>query len=261
MSLLCCPRGLSFTTDRIYSPSVSPKPQDKDSTTFHTFLVTREDGSRIYGTALTFFEVRREKIDDGTVGRKIWFLTASMLFIGRAGLNRIKLDKNKGSQAPQYQLRYPSYFPFYPLHSPLLLFAFPSSPSSSSFFVITSGRRRKCGSVLSAPRCRLFTRCIWPSWRTRRAKLFTTTSTLLPNERRRRRWADAAEDRAGRTPLQRRRRHPSLISSLETSNQISTTSANCWVGENYRYPPITEGAEIKEEKYPKSLRTSCYTFL
>ena len=57
VSLLCCPRGLSFTTDRIYSPSVSPKPQDKDSTFFHTFLVTREDGSRIYGTAFTFYEV------------------------------------------------------------------------------------------------------------------------------------------------------------------------------------------------------------
>ena len=42
---LCMPRGLSFKTQR-----------DKRLNRFHTFLITREDGSRIYGSALTFYE-------------------------------------------------------------------------------------------------------------------------------------------------------------------------------------------------------------
>ena len=85
VALLCCPRGLSFTTDRVYSPSVSPKPQDKDSTSFHTFLVTREDGSRIYGSALTFYEVNvqlgRSLTKTFYIDLQIWFVSFIHSFI------------------------------------------------------------------------------------------------------------------------------------------------------------------------------------
>ncbi|XP_005108265.1 DENN domain-containing protein 5B isoform X2 [Aplysia californica] len=45
IGMLCLPRGLSFKTQR---DSRQPK--------FHSFLITREDGSRSYGSALVFYE-------------------------------------------------------------------------------------------------------------------------------------------------------------------------------------------------------------
>lgn len=44
--LLCLPRGLLFAKE-----GHVPEPQ------FHSFLVTKEDGSRVYGSALTFYEL------------------------------------------------------------------------------------------------------------------------------------------------------------------------------------------------------------
>ncbi|XP_032804974.1 DENN domain-containing protein 5B-like isoform X2 [Petromyzon marinus] len=52
VGMLCMPRGLSFRTQA-----------DRRDPEFHSFLITREDGSRTYGFALTFFEeVRSEPI-------------------------------------------------------------------------------------------------------------------------------------------------------------------------------------------------------
>ncbi|XP_076445285.1 DENN domain-containing protein 5B-like isoform X3 [Babylonia areolata] len=45
VGMLCMPRGLSFKTQR-----------DKRLNCFHSFLITREDGSHVYGSALVFFE-------------------------------------------------------------------------------------------------------------------------------------------------------------------------------------------------------------
>ena len=49
---LCHPRGLKFRTQNDHRPA-----------TFHTYLITREDGSRNYGAALTFFE----KVEDAQI--------------------------------------------------------------------------------------------------------------------------------------------------------------------------------------------------
>lgn len=49
---LCLPQGLQFRTQK---HSVAPK--------FHSFVITREDGSRTYGASYVFFEeVRNKKI-------------------------------------------------------------------------------------------------------------------------------------------------------------------------------------------------------
>ncbi|XP_070189297.1 DENN domain-containing protein 5B-like isoform X2 [Littorina saxatilis] len=45
VGMLCMPRGLSFKTQR-----------DKRINSFHSFIITREDGSRCHGAALVFFE-------------------------------------------------------------------------------------------------------------------------------------------------------------------------------------------------------------
>ncbi|KAG7277641.1 hypothetical protein CRUP_025326 [Coryphaenoides rupestris] len=45
VNMLCMPRGLSFRTQA-----------DHRDTSFHSFLITREDGSRCYGFVLTFYE-------------------------------------------------------------------------------------------------------------------------------------------------------------------------------------------------------------
>ncbi|XP_078000435.1 DENN domain-containing protein 5B-like [Glandiceps talaboti] len=50
VGMLCMPKGLSFSTEE----------QNKECR-YHTFLITREDGSRIYGAALTFYEEVRNK--------------------------------------------------------------------------------------------------------------------------------------------------------------------------------------------------------
>ena len=51
MLQLCHPRGLSFRTQKYGGP--------RDAQ-FHSFIITREDGSRLYGASLTF----DERIDD-----------------------------------------------------------------------------------------------------------------------------------------------------------------------------------------------------
>lgn len=45
LSKLCHPRGLNFRTQR-----------DNHEPAFHSFLITREDGTRAYGAALTMYE-------------------------------------------------------------------------------------------------------------------------------------------------------------------------------------------------------------
>ncbi|XP_070536511.1 DENN domain-containing protein 5B-like isoform X2 [Ptychodera flava] len=45
VGMLCMPKGLSFRTEK-----------DNREPKFHSFLITREDGSRTYGSALTFYE-------------------------------------------------------------------------------------------------------------------------------------------------------------------------------------------------------------
>ena len=49
---LCHPRGLKFRTRHEQRPA-----------SFHTFLITREDGSKSYGAALTFYE----QVDDSKI--------------------------------------------------------------------------------------------------------------------------------------------------------------------------------------------------
>ncbi|XP_022250655.1 DENN domain-containing protein 5A-like isoform X3 [Limulus polyphemus] len=50
VGMLCHPRGLSFRTQRhTHSPS------------FHSFIITREDGTRTYGHTLTFYEEVRDR--------------------------------------------------------------------------------------------------------------------------------------------------------------------------------------------------------
>jgi hypothetical protein len=51
---LCLPRGLRFCTQR-------DVPKDAE---FHTFLLTREDGSRVDGCALVFYEKVISSVDD-----------------------------------------------------------------------------------------------------------------------------------------------------------------------------------------------------
>ncbi|KAI8506705.1 DENN domain-containing protein 5B, partial [Branchiostoma belcheri] len=45
VGMLCLPKGLSFRTEN-----------EKRETRFHSFIITREDGSRTYGTSFTFYE-------------------------------------------------------------------------------------------------------------------------------------------------------------------------------------------------------------
>lgn len=47
---LCMPQGLGFCTQK-----ESKRPR------FHSFLITKEDGARIFGSALTFYEEVRDK--------------------------------------------------------------------------------------------------------------------------------------------------------------------------------------------------------
>lgn len=49
---LCLPSGLKFRTQK---HSVTQAP------TFHSFLITREDGKRCYGFSLTFYEEVRNR--------------------------------------------------------------------------------------------------------------------------------------------------------------------------------------------------------
>ncbi|XP_062591504.1 DENN domain-containing protein 5A-like, partial [Saccostrea cucullata] len=50
VGMLCMPQGLSFCTQR-----------ESKRARFHSFLITKEDGSRIFGSALTFFEEVRDR--------------------------------------------------------------------------------------------------------------------------------------------------------------------------------------------------------
>ncbi|XP_078582428.1 DENN domain-containing protein 5B-like isoform X9 [Branchiostoma floridae x Branchiostoma japonicum] len=45
VGMLCLPKGLSFRTEN-----------ERRETRFHSFIITREDGSRTYGTSFTFYE-------------------------------------------------------------------------------------------------------------------------------------------------------------------------------------------------------------
>lgn len=47
---MCLPQGLQFRTQK---QSVEPS--------FHSFIITREDGSRYYGSSLVFYEEMRNK--------------------------------------------------------------------------------------------------------------------------------------------------------------------------------------------------------
>ena len=254
VSLLCCPRGLSFTTDRVYSPTVSPKPQDKDFTSFHTFLVTREDGSRIFGSAYTFYEVWDHP--DGTLNISVSSLFSSStlpdfrfsssssssflsLFLTSAFLSRLLLlpllllflfsraVDGKINKQTNKQTRYRTE----------LVTTYGQTRFTGSFVPI----HRKCESGRYARPCRRFTPCTWPSWRTRRARRFTTISILLRNARRRPRWVDEVGDPAApmrlvpprpapprppRYPPRFRRPHRPLISTPGTLKRISTTWGN-----------------------------------
>lgn len=65
---LCHPRGLSFRTQKYGGP--------RDAQ-FHPFIITREDGSRVYGASLTF----DERVDDEEICLAMQTLQVNALFI------------------------------------------------------------------------------------------------------------------------------------------------------------------------------------